>query len=283
MKHFDHFLRNQRRYEITFFATLLTSNAILIATSEIMEAHRHGQAISFELWEPFVWQFSSALLIALLLPLVIKFIDSPFSSWLTIKRTLAIYFTASIVFSLLHVTGMVVIRKLIYISQGLNYDFGSLPYEFFYEYRKDLFTFISIIALVHSYRFIHLRLQGEADMIGEGEDSAIGEVSDRLLVKKLGKEFIVKLSDVEWLESSGNYVNLHIGTRIYPTRQTLSNLIASIAAQGFCRTHRSYAVNLDEIESITPLHSGSSDITLKSGKVISLSRRYHKQLKQRLS
>jgi len=108
MKHFDHFLRNQRRYEITFFATLLTSNAILIATSEIMEAHRHGQAISFELWEPFVWQFSSALLIALLLPLVIKLIDSPFSSWLTIKRTLAIYFTASIVFSLLHVTGMVV-------------------------------------------------------------------------------------------------------------------------------------------------------------------------------
>ena len=55
------------------------------------------------------------------------------------------------------------------------------------------------------------------------------------LVKKLGKEFIIKVDDIEWLESSGNYVNLHIKGRIYPIRSTLNLLIEQISHKGFCR------------------------------------------------
>ena len=33
-------------------------------------------------------------------------------------------------------------------------------------------------------------------------------------MKKLGKEFIVRVDEIEWLESAGNYVNLHVGKRI---------------------------------------------------------------------
>lgn len=283
MNWLKHFQRNQRRYEVTFVILLLTSDTLLLATSQIMESQRGDLGSRrFDLWEPFVWQFSSAILIAMLMPLVICLIDSSLSSWSNIKRTLVVYLTASVLFSVLHVAGMVAIRKLIYFSQGMSYDFGAPLFEFIYEYRKDFFTFISIIAIVHAYRFISSRLLGEADMINEGEGpQAI--TPDRLLVKKLGKEFIVKLSNVDWLEASGNYVNLYVGQRIYPTRQTMSSLIKMISQHGFCRTHRSYAVNLDSVESITTLHSGSSDITLKNGKVIQLSRRYHDELRQRLS
>lgn len=282
MSYLNNFRHKQRRYEVFLIAALLISNALLLATSQIMETQRAGQTRHFELWEPFVWQFSSAALVALLFPLIIRLIDSPLSTWSNIKRTLLIYLLASIAFCCLHVAGMVALRKLSYCALGLNYNFGPLLFELLYEYRKDLFSFIGIILLIHSYRFIISRLQGEADIVNEGENTP-PQVSDRLLIKKLGKEFIVKLSDVDWLESSGNYVNLHVGNRIYPTRQTLGHLINTIEGKGFCRTHRSYAVNLDSVESITPLYSGSSDITLKNGKVVKLSRRYHDELKLKLN
>ena len=115
------------------------------------------------------------------------------------------------------------------------------------------------------------RLQGEANPVAQSEDENISQSFDRLLVKKLGKEFIIKIEDVEWLESAGNYVNLYSKGRIYPTRATLSNLINQITDKGFCRIHRSHAINLDCLESITPLSSGDSEVNLTNGK-ISLSR-----------
>jgi DNA-binding LytR/AlgR family response regulator len=124
-------------------------------------------------------------------------------------------------------------------------------------------------------------LRGEAKLIDEGE-LATEAVPDRLLVKKLGKEFIVRVEDIEWLESSGNYVNLNIGNRIYPLRATLSTLVDQLEPRGFRRVHRSHAVNLDFVESISPLESGDATITLRNGKTLNLSRRYRTEFRQHL-
>lgn len=127
-----------------------------------------------------------------------------------------------ILFSIAHVSMMVTIRELIYWTQSINYEFGNTLIEFLYEYRKDLLSFISILVSIKSYGFIVSRLQAEANPIAVGEEELITQRFDRLLVKKLGKEFIVKVEDIEWLESSENYVNLHSKGRIYPTRLTLT-------------------------------------------------------------
>jgi DNA-binding LytR/AlgR family response regulator len=177
---------------------------------------------------------------------------------------------------------MVSIRELVYWSQSLDYDFGNIFIEFLYEYRKDLWSFIFILIFIKGYRFIVSHLQGEASPIAVGEEESITQRFDRLLVKKLGKEFIVKVEDIEWLESSGNYVNLHSKGRIYPTRSTLTQLISQIEEQGFCRIHRSHAINLNNIDSITPLSSGDSEVKLTNGKVLNLSRRYKDAFKSQL-
>ena len=202
--------------------------------------------------------------------------------WKNLKRTAVIYFIASLVFSGLHIAGMVTIKEFIYWTQSQNYDMGDVAFELLYEYRKDFWGFIFLLAFITSYRFILSRLHGEASLVTEGEDEPSSQVYDRLLVKKLGKEFIVKVEDIEWLESSGNYVNLHIKGRIYPTRATLSRLITQISDKGFCRIHRSHGINLDEVESITPQPSGDSEITLKNGKVLNLSRSYKDEFRTRL-
>jgi hypothetical protein len=248
-----------------------------------MEAKRKGEPLPFQLWEPFVWEYSSAIGMLMLFPLLVLLLRKLPFDWLSSKRSLLYYFLASIVFSLAHVSIMVGIREVIYVVMDVSYDFGDFWLEIFYEYRKDLWSFISFIIFIKGYQFILSRLQGEANPVAQSEDENISKSFDRFLVKKLGKEFIVKVNDVEWLEASGNYVNLHMKGRIYPTRATLGKLIEQISEKGFCRIHRSHAINLDYIESITPLSSGDSEVKLYTGKVLNLSRRYKESFKGQLA
>ena len=282
MSKLQHFQKHHLWYEISLIFIYFAINNTILATSVIMEAQRGGATLGFDLWEPFVWEYSSALSTMILLWPFVWFLRQYPVHWERLSLSVGIYFFASILFSLGHVGLMVGMRKLIYWAQDRFYDFGDLWFELIYEYRKDLWSFIFFIMIYHGYQFIVSRLQGEANLIGDGEDAPEPQNSDRILVKKLGKEFIVKVADIEWLESSGNYVNLHIQGRIYPTRSTLSKLIEQISDKGFCRVHRSYAVNLDVIDSITPLSSGDGEIKLNNGKTLNLSRRYKEELKQRL-
>lgn len=264
------------------FTLFFLANAATLATSRIMEEVASGsQEYPFEVWEPFLWEFSSAFMILALVPAVNYLLQHKGISWARPVKTGLFLIGGSLIFSVLHVTGMILIRELVYWVAGSDYRFGSIWFGFLYEYRKDLLTFIVVIAAIRSYRFIVSRLSGEANLIIYGEDKPA--IIDRILVKKLGKEFIVKIADIDWLESSGNYVNLHVGQRIYPTRNTMSALISTLEEQGFCRIQRSFGVNLDRVESIEALDSGAGNLTLTTGKTLRISRRYREALKQQLN
>lgn len=277
-----HFQRYQTWYATLFLCSYVFINNTINASSNIMEAQRDG-VLPFMIWEPFVWEYSSAIGTLLLFPALVWLLKAKPFNWQKITRSLLIYLFASVIFSLLHVVIMVAIRKLIYTVQGMQYDFGLVWFELLYEYRKDLWGFLFLIAVIKAYQYVVNQLTGEAAPIKQGEDTPENLNFDRLLVKKLGKEFIVRVAQIDWLESSGNYVNLHIGARIYPLRATMSQLITQLEPQGFCRIHRSHAVRLDAIESITPLPSGDSEVKLTTGKVLNLSRRYKEQFKGQLN
>jgi len=277
-----HFQQYKRRYEITMLLIYFLINNGINATSVIMEAQRKGMP-SFQLWEPFVWEYSSAISTLALIPALLYLLKILPFDWGNIRKSVAIYFVSSVIFSMLHIMIMVAIRELVYWTQAGHYDFGNIGFELLYEYRKDVWGFIFLIAVIKSYGFILSRLQGEANPVGDGEDEIISSNIERLLVKKLGKEFIIRVEDIEWLESAGNYVNLHIKQRIYPMRATMSHLVPKIENKGFCRIHRSYAINLDLIDSITPLSSGDSEVKLTNGKILNLSRRYKEAFKLKLA
>src|SRR3546814_2248474 len=77
--------------------------------------------------------------------------------------------------------------------------------------------------------------------------------SSDLLVRKLGREFLVAASDIEWLQAAGNYVNPRVRGRDYPLRSTIAGIAAQLDPDRFVRIHRSYIVNLDTVASIEPL------------------------------
>ncbi len=137
--------------------------------------------------------------------------------------------------------------------------------------------------MFYLYRFILRRLRGEAGFLSEeNERDAPRPVTDRFLVKKLGREFLVKVDDIEWIEAAGNYVNLNVGTHAYPLRETMTNISGRLADAGFLRVHRSAIVNLDQVAQIVPFDTGDGEAHLRNGARVPVSRRYRKALRERL-
>ncbi|MGH8107774.1 MAG: LytTR family DNA-binding domain-containing protein [Arenimonas sp.] len=270
-----------RRYcEIGFWVLnylLASSINSIIVSMDIDRAN-----LDFESWKPVVWETSSNLMLLLLVPAVIYF-ERRVPLYIGVfRKHLPWHVLASLVFCLLHVSGMVAIRKLIYMNQGEHYDFGNWPLELGYEYLKDWQTYSGILFTVFLYRLLLLRLQGEASLLDAPEDGPELEPverPERFLVRKLGKEFLISAAEVEYLQASGNYVNLHLHSRDYPLRTTMAAIEPRMDPNKFVRVHRSYMVNLNFIKEMEPLDTGDARILMKDGSLIPCSRRYRAALK----
>lgn len=105
---------------------------------------------------------------------------------------------------------------------------------------------------------------------------------ERLLVPDGERLQLIDTSSVEWLEADDNYVHVHTAARDYLLRRTLQDLLAQLGEQRFARIHKSAAVNLSAIESLTPLFKGDYEVQLRNGRALRLSRRYREALFARM-
>ncbi|MDM7859029.1 LytTR family DNA-binding domain-containing protein [Alteromonas sp. ASW11-36] len=272
------------RFLLLALLIYMVINNTINATSVWMEITRDGQP-EFALWELFVWEYSSLLANFLLLPLIFWVWQRYPLRFSYPYRQLLMHAGVSLLYAIGHVSLMVAMREGVYSLAGGNYDFGPVLREFFYEYRKDVWGYVFFLLVFNIYHRVLSRIAGEANIIANSEAEEVTAPSalpEHLLVKKLDKEFLVKINEVDWLEASGNYVNLYVGERIYPLRSTLSQLTTKLNSQ-FTRIHRSHAVNHKAIEHIQYSSSGDGEVTLKSGVTLPVSRRYKDQLKHKLS
>lgn len=274
----DRFLKIRRSIEVGFWLVLLL---IIFATEtmvDIIDVNRHGLGTKY--WEIASWSATSLISLLLLIPLVISF-DRRFPlRWQSLKVAIPAHVGFSLIFSILHVSMMVYLRKLIYWFNGSFYDFGIIHEQFFYEYLKDARSYAVILTFIYLYRHLVLRLQGEASLLGRSEIDNQQEPEakpKRILVKKLGREFLVKVNDIEHIEAAGNYVNLHMNKRIYPLRETLTKIQQRLDEASFKRIHRSHIINLNSVTEIKPLESGDAQVLLSSGRVVPMSRTYRNQ------
>lgn len=274
----------RRPLEIAVWALVFGAGAAANVAITLIDARRHGLAI--EPWQPVVWEGSSALVSLLLVPPLLWLCERwPLhaDTWL---RRLPVYAVASLAWSLLHVAGMVLLRVGAYALMGEDYGFDwriGLPYE----YIKDLQTFSLIVFIAHGYSWLWRRLQGEAHLLGQPDPGVPaprderGALPERFLVRKLGREFLVAADDIEWLQASGNYVNLHVAGRAYPLRSTLVGIEAMLDPERFARIHRSYMVNLGQVDSIEPLDTGDARIHMRDGTALPCSRSHRDAFRAR--
>ena len=264
-----------------FWIVLYTTQAAIntqISAMDVARAHYDAAP-----WGPATWEWSSHLVMLALVPVLIAFERRFPLGFGTFRRNLPIHALATVAFSVIHVVAMVGVRKLIYLALGSHYGFGDWPRELFYEYLKDWRTYVNILLIVAVYRLLILRLQGEARLLDAPDDETPPiepiERPDRFLVRKLGKEFLVAANDIEFLQASGNYVNLHVRGRDYPLRTTMAAIEPRMDPARFVRVHRSWMVNLDCIAEIEPLDTGDARLLLRDGSKVPCSRRYRSVLK----
>lgn len=278
----QHFLAHPILWGWVLLVGWFGTNALVLATTKLMEIKRDGHEIAF--WAPLSWELSSAFMILLLVPIGI-FIHDRWLANQSLKTCVGFHLVLTVPFSLVHVGGMVGLRKLCYWLMDAEYNFGNIAVELLYEYRKDAQTYLTLLLLVFGFRLLYRRMQGEASYLTNevGQLEAEPERSpEMLLIKKLGREFLIKTADVEWVEASGNYANLHLRGSVYPMRITMDKLEKLLPAD-FIRIHRSSIVNLHQIQEVQPLDSGDHEIRLLSGNRLILSRRYRDNFKNVLS
>jgi two-component system LytT family response regulator len=100
-----------------------------------------------------------------------------------------------------------------------------------------------------------------------------------LNVRSVGRIEQVRASDILWVESAGNYVELHLASRKLLHRITLNRLEALLDPDEFLRVHRGAIVRRDQIASLATTGDGTYRLTLRCGSVVPVSERYQGALK----
>jgi two-component system LytT family response regulator len=105
------------------------------------------------------------------------------------------------------------------------------------------------------------------------------QASPDWLLAKLGDEAaIVPLDEIDWIESSRNYVLLHAGEREFAYREPISSLAARLDRRSFLRIHRSTVVNIRRIDRIVRGENGSATVLLKNGTRLAMTETFARQL-----
>jgi len=252
----------------TFIAAITLIICIVNATSALMEHASGGSPI--HIWEPFLWEVSSIVALFALCPVIFVLYRRFSPSRLGLVRFLALQVPIVIVFSLLHVAGMVAIRYVGYGLAGLHYDFGHghLPLELLYEGRKDCLSY-----------GIYMGIFWVADRLAASRE-APSKTPQRLEVRADGRVLYFEPSEILWVEAAGNYVELNVAGRPSPllVRGTLAEYEAKLDGADFVRIHRSRLLNRSHIRAFETTHSGDITVTLSDGREIAGSRRYRSAL-----
>jgi two-component system, LytTR family, response regulator len=97
---------------------------------------------------------------------------------------------------------------------------------------------------------------------------------ERFVVKDKRRIFFVPVSNVLWIEATGNYACIHTANDSHLLRETLTRLEEKLAPHHFIRVKKSAMVNGACISEIRPMFDGVYDIVLTGGAVVTSSRRY---------
>jgi len=100
----------------------------------------------------------------------------------------------------------------------------------------------------------------------------------RVIVKSRGRVLFLNVEDVDWIETSANYVELHSGRNSYLLRETLQSLETRLNPRQFARLHRTIIVNIDRIRELQPWSHGDFIVILKDETKLRMSRRYRENL-----
>jgi two-component system, LytTR family, response regulator len=93
-----------------------------------------------------------------------------------------------------------------------------------------------------------------------------------------GRTRVIRVDEIDWFESAGNYVRLHVGSERFLLRQTMNGLEDKLDPRQFARIHRTTIVNLSRVRDLKPASHGDHVLVLSDETQLLLSRAYRERL-----
>ena len=109
-----------------------------------------------------------------------------------------------------------------------------------------------------------------------------GAPLDRLMIKDGGRVLFLRVEEIDWIEATGVYVQVHAAGKTWLHRISLGELEARLDARQFLRIHRSTIVNLQRIRELHPHSHGDFLVALHDGTELKLSRSYRQKVEASL-
>jgi two-component system LytT family response regulator len=100
----------------------------------------------------------------------------------------------------------------------------------------------------------------------------------RVVIRSIGRVQLVDVADIEWLEASGNYIEIHTAAASYLHRERLRVLEDQLDPADFVRIHRSIIVRRGAVVELRPLPGGDYSVVLRNGRPLRMSRTYRPAL-----
>jgi hypothetical protein len=259
---------------VAVWAVLLTVSVFAHTYVELANEARRGEAITFS--RAFAVEVCSHLVIVALLPVLY---------WMHRRwpirggaRNIAIHVAGLVPFSLIHTLGMAALRLLWFSGiLGEAYSFPLTFERLAFEFAKDVVNYAMLSGATELLRHLLSRPQ-PAEVTAPSPASARPvALPERFAVRKRGKEIMVEVADIDWVEAAGNYAVLHVGGETLEIRSSLTRLEGELDPRRFVRVHKSYVVNVARIAEVTPWISGDWRIRLQDGAEVNLSRRYRQR------
>jgi hypothetical protein len=89
-----------------------------------------------------------------------------------------------------------------------------------------------------------------------------------------GRVTPVALAAVDWIETQGNYLALHVGAATHLIRETSVAFEAKLDPARFVRIHRRTIVAVDRVRELAPLANGDAVVRMADGRQLRVSRSY---------
>lgn len=138
------------------------------------------------------------------------------------------------------------------------------------DYVLKPFTDARLIESLGRAREAH-RVRDLTRDVGRAESTATVWAS-QIVVRSIGRNDLVPVADVHWIEAVGYYVRLHATKTTLLHRESLDSLAARLDPAAFARIHRSSIVRVDAIRRTRRTRSGAHEVTLTSGQRVAVSR-----------
>jgi two-component system, LytTR family, response regulator len=168
-------------------------------------------------------------------------------------------------------------------ARSINKDIKIIFTTAYREYAADGFDLKAVDYLLKPISFDRFLQATEKYSVENritlcaSQESKPTEINDCFFVRADRKMVKISFSEILYIESLGDYIKIHEKHKTTVTRETISNIEAKLPKTHFIKTHRSYIIALDKINSFT------NEFIELNDKVIPISRTYKKKVLERIN